>query len=130
MDVDNGFTDPELEREGVWVDYRGGSRIKIARIHNPNFTRAYDAAIKPHKRKQRAGTLETEVETTIFCKCISKTILLDWEGFTKNGKPWKYSAENAYQLLEDKIDFRNEVVEFATTEEIFHREFNEDSEKN
>jgi len=130
MDIDSAFANPEAEKEGVWIDYRDGSRIKVARLHNPRFTSAYDAAIKPHKRKQRAGTLKTEVETSIFCRCIAKTILLDWEGFEKDGKPWKYSEKNAYDLLQASLDFRNEVTEYSTSEEVFHRDHQEDSAKN
>ena len=130
MDIDNAFADPEIEREGTWVDYRDGSRIKIARIGNPNFTRSQDAMFKAHRKKQRAGNLESELETSLLCQVIAKTVLLDWEGFEQGGKPFKYSQERAANLLNQSIDFRNDVVEYASTEEIFHREIVEDSEKN
>lgn len=130
MDIENAFADPEIEREGVWVDYRDGSRVKVARLGNPLYTRAQDAALKPHRRKQRAGNMESELETKLLCEVIAKTVLVDWEGFTKNGKEFKYSEKRAAELLVASIDFRNDVVEFSNTEDIFHREHQQDSEKN
>lgn len=130
MEINKAFTDPEIEKEGVWIDYRGGSKIKVARIGNPNFSRVNAAKMKPHRKKQRAGTLDEETETRLLCEVIAETVLLGWEGFTDGDKQFKYSKQNAIDLLTKHIDFRNEVVEFATTEEIFHREEVEDSEKN
>ena len=130
MDIDSAFANPEVEKEGVWVDYRDGSKVKVARIGNPNFTRLQDAKLKAHRRKQRAGTMESELETRLLCEVIAKTILLDWKGFTEAGKEFKYSESRAFNLLVERIDFRNEIVEFATSEENFHRGEQEDSEKN
>jgi hypothetical protein len=130
MDIDNAFSNPETEKEGVWVDYRDGSKIKIARIGNPIFTRTYDNKLKPHRRKQRAGTMETELEVRVLCEVVAKTIILDWKGFTQDGKEFKYTEKRAFELLEKSIDFRNEVVDLATAEETFHQEDAEDSEKN
>jgi len=66
----------------------------------------------------------------LLCEVIAETVLLDWDGFENDGKQFKYSAKNAFELLFKHVDFRNEVVEYATTEEIFHREDGEESEKN
>jgi|TARA_Y100000310_G_C20704101_1_gene833180 DNA-binding sugar fermentation-stimulating protein len=130
MDVNSAFANPEVEKEGAWVRYRDGSKIKIARIGNANYTRSYDAKFKAHRRKQRAGTLETEVEQRLLCEVVAKTILLDWQGFTQNGKEFKYTEKRAMDLLESNIDFRNEVVELAVEEENFHSELLQESEKN
>ena len=35
MDINNVFADPDLERDGVWLDYHDGARIKIARLGSP-----------------------------------------------------------------------------------------------
>lgn len=134
MDIDNAFTDPEIEREGIWVDYRDGSKVKVARIGNPNFTRIYDAKLKPHRRKQRAGSMETELETRILCEVVAKTVLLDWKGFTQgkgeDKKEYKYTEKRAFDMLSKSIDFRNEIVDLAAAEETFHQDDQKDSEKN
>tara|TARA_R110000751_G_scaffold10671_3_gene38654 strand:- start:2754 stop:3149 length:396 start_codon:yes stop_codon:yes gene_type:complete len=130
MEIGTAFANPEIEKEGTWVDYRDGSKIKVARIGNPNFTRNHTAKLKPYRRKQRAGDLDDALETRLLCEVISETVLLDWEGFDNNGKPFKYTKSAAFDLLQKHIDFRNEVVEIASTEEVFHQELAEDSEKN
>jgi hypothetical protein len=130
MDIGEAFTNPEVEREGVWTEYRDGSKIKIARIGNPNFNRIHEAKLKPHRRKQRDGTLSSELETKILCEVIAETILLDWEGFNQDGKEFKFTKKAAYDLLHKHIDFRNEIVELAAAEATFHADFTEDSAKN
>lgn len=130
MDIGTAFADPAIEKEGTWAEYRGDSKVKIARIGNPNFTRVHTAKLKPYRRKQRAGDLDDSLETRLLCEVIAETVLLDWEGFTNDGKPFKYSPANAFELLHKHIDFRNEIVEMASTEEIFHQKLTEDSEKN
>jgi hypothetical protein len=74
--------------------------------------------------------MDTVLETRILCEVVSKTILLNWEGFTNEGKEYKYSRKRAYDLLWGNIDFRNEIVELATVEETFHKDEQEDSAKN
>ena len=130
MDIENAFADPEAEKEGVWIDYRGGSKIKIARLGNSKFRRLQSAKLKPHLRKYREGTLDDELETNILCEVIAKTVLLGWEGFDKGGKPLKYSEKAATDLLIEHMDFRNDIVDLATKEENFFAEVVEDAEKN
>ena len=130
MDIRKSFADPENERAGVWVDYRDGSRVKIARAGNSNFSRLYQAKMKPYSRQERAGTLDESIQSKILCDVLAETVLLGWEGFEDNGKALKYSAKAASEMLLEFMDFRNEIVELATTEEIFHQEHTEDSEKN
>ena len=130
MDIGKAFADTQMEKEGAWVDYRDDSKVKIARVGTPNFQRVYESRLKPHRRKQRDGTLSGEVETKILCNVIAETVLLDWEGFKQDGKEFKYSKAAALELLTEHIDFRNEIVELATAEATFHAEFSEESEKN
>lgn len=130
MDIGRAFADPQKEKEGNWVDYREDSKVKIARVGTPNFQRVYESRLKPHRRKQRDGTLSGDVENKILCEVVAETILLDWEGFTNNGKELKYSKKAAFDLLMEHIDFRNEIVELATTESSFYADYVEESEKN
>jgi len=130
MDTEKTFSNPETEKEGAWADYRDESKVKIARIGNPNFVRVHAARMKPYLRQQRNGTLDDELETKVLCDVLAETVLLDWEGFTTGGKALKYSKEAAKDLLAKHVDFRNEVVDLATTEEIFRDNLQEDSTKN
>ncbi len=130
MDIETAFANPEVEKNGVWVDYRDGSKVKIARAGNPNFVRVQEAKLKPYRRRQRNGTLDSETETRVLCDVLAETVLLEWEGFTKNGKPFPYSKSNASGLLQNSMDFRNEIVDMATSEDHFHGDYVEESEKN
>jgi hypothetical protein len=130
MDIDNAFANPEAETDGVWIDYRDGSKVKLARLGNKKFRRVYEGLLKPHLRKQRDGTLDSDIENNLVCKAFAKSILLDWDGFTQKGKPLKYSEDVAYDLLVRSMDFRNDISELSQTEETFHLELADEAEKN
>ena len=130
MDIDKAFADPKLESEGVWVSYREGSKVKVARMGNPTFQKHLDAKMRPHKRKQDRGTLSSEIETRVLCEAIAETVLLDWSGFTKDGKDFKYTPDAAAALLIQSMDFRNEISDIALVEEHFRNDETEDLAKN
>ena len=130
MDISKAFADPKLEKAGVWLEYRDGSQVKVARAGNQVFSRAHAARMKPHLRKQRDGNMDAEVETRILCEAIAEGILVDWKGFEEDGKELKYTKARASALLISSMDFRNEVVELAATEAYFHADFEEASIKN
>jgi hypothetical protein len=130
FDIVRDTTDPKKEQEGVWMDYLGGSRVKIARLGNANFENIFNRKMAPYRKQERKGTLSTDIQTKIVCECASESILLDWEGFTKDGKPLKYSKLAAKELLEASVDFRNDMVELAGEQAAFHADYEEDSIKN
>lgn len=130
MDVTKKFANVSLENEGVWLDYRDGSKVKLTRLGNARFQRIFDAKMRPHQAAKRGNRLATDVETSVLCACIAEAILVDWEGFEKDGKKLKYTAEAAKELLIAHIDFRNEIVEMASAEENFRTDYMEDSAGN
>lgn len=130
MDISKAFSDPTLEEDGVWVDYREGSQIKIARVGNKRFQKFYDLKMKPHRRAERAGKLSALLHTEILCECLAETVLLGWKGFTNGTAEFKYSKTNALELLKQSMDFRDEVTAYATDEEAFKQEDEEDASKN
>jgi hypothetical protein len=125
MEVTTAFADPNLEETGAWADYREGSKIKVARIGNMKFQRA----LASQSRKNKANT-DPERETKILCEAIAETVLLDWDGFTRNGAALPYSKDEAASLLFASMDFRNEVVEIATDMETFRNKRVGESSKN
>jgi len=126
MDVTRAFTDPRLELDGAWTDYRDGSRVKVARIGNPAFTRA----LAKSNRTTRAKKQDPEEEQRQLCKIMSETILLDWSGFTRAGEPLPYSSATAYELLMNHMDFRNDISNLAMEGEVFRAERMEEAAKN
>lgn len=130
MDVKTAFSDPALEKDGVWIDYREGSRIKIARMGNPRFQRTWAAAMKPYRRLERENKIPPETQTEVLCQVYAESLLLDWEGFTSDGEPLPYTKETAKRLLMAHMDFRDDVTMHAGNEEQFKQAHDEDSEKN
>ena len=121
MDINKVFGDPDLERNGVWVDYHDGARIKIARLDHPAWQSRFDAVMKPYKRIESQGRLDPEKQIEILCRAYAQGILLDWENFEADGEPLPYSEEVAYLLLCERMDFRDEVTGLAATAEHFRR---------
>lgn len=136
MDFERDFADPKLETSGVWVDYvhNGvpveGARVKIGRLGNPEWQAKYDKLMQPFRALERDGRMPSTKHRDILCQSYVGTVLMDWEGFTRNGKAYKYSEEAAYRMLREKVDFRNSVTVLAGREESFHKEYEEESVKN
>jgi len=130
MDIDLDFTDTDLETEGVWVEYKNGTRLKLARLGNPNFQRLYNAKMKPFVRRQRQGDLDPQIELEVSCDCLAKTVITDWEGFTKNKKALKYTPAVGKELLMRSMDFRADVTAMSDSQENYRAANFEDAEKN
>lgn len=111
MDFNRFKTDASAENDGVWIDLGDGAKIKVARAGNRKnsdlFTRLTNGD-PDYKRKEKLGTLTDAEYEPILLQVIADTILLDWEGFTEDGKPVPYSRENALRLLSFR-DFRKAV---------------------
>lgn len=130
MDINTAFSDPKLETDGVWCSYREGSEVLVARIGAPRFQRMLDAKMRPHRRKEKAGLLDSETENRVLCETMAQTVLLDWRGFKDGTKDFPYSQEAALNLLLRSIDFRNDIAELAAVEDTFRAEELEDDSKN
>ena len=99
----------EKELSGIEANYYGVTLI-VARANNTNFKRLFRTLISPHKYQMENGqTIPEEISEDIMLQCYSKTILVGWKDFKDaEGKEYKYSIENAYDLLkedEDAYDF-------------------------
>ena len=123
-------TDENSEADGVWVDWGEETKLKIARIGNPNYQKRFQALLKPHRHLRDRGLLPDEVQTEILNKCISETILLGWEGVEYEGEKLKYSAENALKLISELKDFREDVLTVAGEQAIYRQAEVEESSKN
>lgn len=136
MDFDKDFASPDLEINGVWVQYEHngepveGAQVKIARLGNPEWQKKHDKLMQPYRRMERDGRMPASKQTDILCRSYIGTVLLDWSGFTKKGKTFKFSEENAYKMLRERMDFRNSVTTLAAREENFRQELEDDAAKN
>lgn len=121
LDIFDAFaTDADKELNGVDVPLGGGTSIKIARANNRRYNEEllkeydkYEVSIKALPDDE-AG----ELDTTIICRVVARTILLGWENLKYKGEFLDYSEENAAMLLEHK-DFRIKVMSLASQLDLF-----------
>ena len=116
--IHNTITDEKAELEGIWQEYEGGSRVKLARFNNEKAQRMRldwyqenkalleSLAEKGEEGEQQRDELFKKGEA----KIMSEAVLLDWEGFEDaKGKEVKHTAETAEQYLLLSKDFRKDM---------------------
>ena len=86
-------TDPNMEQEGVFLDY-GDFRIRIAHAGqgNSKYVKYAEKKLKPVRRAMEAGALGNERSMSIMIDIYSKTIILDWQIRGENDT-WKTGIE-------------------------------------
>lgn len=86
-------TDPNMEQEGVFLDY-GDFRVRIAHAGqgNSKYVKYAEKKLKPVRRAMEAGALGNERSMALMIDIYSKTIVLDWQ--VREGKDgWKTGIE-------------------------------------
>jgi hypothetical protein len=75
------MTDPDLEKNGVWVVYNEETRILLARAGNFNtaYTRVLNAKTKPHKRAIDNELLSETKGRRILQEVYIETVIKRWE---------------------------------------------------
>jgi hypothetical protein len=131
MDISKFQTSKSAEEEGIWVDVDGnGTKVKVARINNARYKKYFQKITKPYKRQIRNGTLAEELAEKLLVDALANTILLDWQGFTKEGADFPYSVDNARSFLQESADFRDFVSDAANEMENFRGEELEEARGN
>lgn len=104
-------TDTAKENQGIWFEL-GDARFLIARTGNQKSSELYTQLRAKNKARLAVKAQEEEVTEEILIELYAKTILLNWEGVTKDGAPWPYSVENAKEALKLR-DFRDIIFGWA-----------------
>lgn len=125
FDIDNLRVDPEKASGGTWVEYRGGSRLKVAKLNNKEYQ-----AFRARKALEFSQMLQKEDEEAdqkaeeITVEGLARHVLKDWEGFGSGDEEIEYSVEKAVELLSDPelSDFREDVVNLAANQSHFRPE--------
>lgn len=123
-------TDPDLEKNGVWVNLGHGLEVLVARMGNSRYQSLLDALLKPHQRQIQRNTMDRDVLNDIILQAVSKAVLLDWKGANADGKPLAYSPDVGLAYLRKYKDFREDVLFAAGQMETFRAEQLEDNSKN
>lgn len=131
-------TDKKAEKQGVWVDFgqnEDGSviKFKISRMSKTNkkYTKRLEAQTKPFRRAIELETMDDALAEKIFMEVFVDTILLDWQNVNdRDGKPLKFSKENAMKLLEELTDLYEDLQEKAKKASLFREEALDEEAKN
>ncbi len=123
-------TDAAAETEGVWIPVCEGIEVKIARMGNEKFQKAYRRLCKPHRNLIRQGLLDSATEKRLLKEALAEGVLLDWRGLKQDGAPLAYSREAALKLLTELKDFADFVADEARRLDNFRERDLEDAEKN
>ena len=114
--------DVRLEAEGVWIDYKDGARLKIARAGNPEFSRESDKQRAPFKKQIKRDSLSAKQQKKILCAIYARTVLLDWDGIGDSDGAVDYTPEIGDNALFFDFDLREFVMEQSENESLFREE--------
>lgn len=123
-------SDTKREKEGVWHSLDETTRIKVARMGNPRFTRAFRRIIGPYEVQIDTGRLDPDKAETLWAEVFAESILVDWEGFTDDeGNPIPYSKAEAQKALTAMRNLRDLVRSLSEKAEVFRAaQLDEDAE--
>lgn len=95
-------TDPKLEKDGVWLDYAVGIRVKVSRLDNPEYREHLATALKPYRTNVKQGKVDPEAIAKDVKRVRAEYILRDWMNIEdEDGKPIPYSPEKAFEVFMD-----------------------------
>lgn len=95
-------TSADLEKTGVWLDFKNYGKIKIARAGGENFRylKAFESALRPHRRLIEMGAFPEDEGRDLMIDVYSSTIVLDWQGIRGRDKVLiPFSKENCVAML-------------------------------
>lgn len=96
-----------------WEDFDKDTKLLIAGLDNDDYKVARERAFRLIAKQDAGQSLENitvtdadKAEHDIQSQLFAKYILKDWSGDVtdENGKPLKYSEENAFNLLRNNIE--------------------------
>ena len=127
MDLNQLKTDQDKKNEGVWVEIDSSTELLIASNDSADYKRMLKKELRPYQKALQLGTLQDDIYEKVVVKCMANHILLDWKGLTDDGKPLKYSVDNAIKLLGDPQlkHFRDFISEQAMDQSLFKIDFKE-----
>lgn len=120
MDLYKQFqTDKKAEEEGVWIPLSSTARLKIARMGNPRHQAALKRLSLPYvKPGMRVSDIADDVYAEIAREAAAETILVDWDGITRDQQPVPYSKSDALAALH-MSDFYELVLKASSSLETY-----------
>lgn len=119
-------TDKVKEVEGVWMEYVGPSRLKIARLRN---SKMQEFLLSKQTSAARQHN-DPQYQLRTFRRAVARFVLLGWEHLYLDDVEQTYSEELAYEIFEDYPDFYETVLAMAGEIDAFRTENTEEDTKN
>lgn len=124
-------TDPDLENNGVWIDFGDDVHVKITRFGTTKSKEVRRRLEKPYQNFTRKGGIPDSVLEEILMKQIAEAIIVDWKGVTdEEGAVLDCTYDNRLTVLKKYPDFRDDVVLAASERDTFKTANVEDGAKN
>lgn len=129
--------DEEVSKGGVWVDFLGGSRLKIASMNSHTYKAYVTRLYKQHRLQlDDSNPSNFALIQEITAKAMAAMVLLDWDGINwpdENGNLIEnipYTKELGEKALKLADQLREFVADQASRPTLFHREIVEEALKN
>jgi len=129
FDISSLATDTKAENEGVWHDFEGGLRLKIARLSNDGHQQFMLDKRRKIQQSNRFGA-GTEVSKSelkkLTIESMARHILMGWECMVENGVTLVYSVDEAIRVLTKYPKFYRIVEEESMDDANFKLESDAD----
>lgn len=126
-------TSEAVEKEGVWLEYENGVRIRVARAGGSNrrYLKAVERRFRTYRRRIQTGTMAVEAVTKILVEIFADTVILGWESVTdRDGNPIPFTRENCIRVMTDLPALFDDVQQQAANYELFLENILEDDAGN
>jgi hypothetical protein len=134
-------TTPDVERDGLWLEYAPGVEIKIARAGGANkkFATTMKRLAKPHRRAIQTGTVDEDILEGLFRQAYAQTIVLDWKGITKDlvtkndddaGEELEFNQANVEGVLMAQPNLFADIQAASDDMSLYRAEVQEQDSKN
>ena len=120
------FTDQNMEEDGVWINFHGNTRLRIASYDSPKYKAELTRLAKRNKLILDDVTEDDASRKgmeRIVQEATAKHILLDWEGIEvkEQGTADPYTAQLGMLVLRNSSKFRKFVEKEADDYTNFQR---------
>lgn len=134
MSIYEIFEAKPLDEAGKWFDLGPNEKIKLRYMGSEEARRAHENLMRPFAQRQKLGLeLSEEESKKVNVEFLSKTLILDWKGFTERpnedgtpGKPIKFSPEAAAALCEALPRLTALILRIAMDETSFEKDLIEE----
>lgn len=131
MDISKHRVDVDASNNGVWVNWIDGAKLKIRRWESSGYkARLKDSKALESVIKNEGKELSAAEDEALSCELLAECVLVDWSGIEDGGKEFKYSVENATQLLLEVPDLQSFVMKESMKIANFYKNRADEAVKN